>query len=204
MCWSAEVSLQTFVLGCIGLAILYALSYSNFKIVIILSFISVQLWEYFIWKYIDRPDISRIFSFIIYVTILSQPIIAILATNYKYLIKYYIFLMIVNFLIFASFSDPKFDFRPKVANDGHLDWNWFDNDTLGITGSLIYLAFFLGIMLITKNYSAFVFASILYIYSVYNYSKNKTTSSMWCWFANVCIILCIIDALYIKVSAHKF
>ena len=198
MCWNAEVSLQTFVLGCIGLSILYMLSYYKLVLIIIFSIITVQLWEYFIWIYIDKPNISRIFSFIIFIWIFLQPIIVIYSTKYKYLIKYYVSLIISILVFFALFMKLKFDFRPRVAKNGHLDWNWFDNKLLFILLCIVYLVFFLGIMLYTKYYISFVIASVLFVYSVYNYEMYSTFSSMWCWFANLSIIIFIIDALVLK------
>ena len=55
MCWNAEVSLNTFIFGFISAIIVYLFGYINIGLIlIILSFTSIQLLEYFIWTYIDN------------------------------------------------------------------------------------------------------------------------------------------------------
>ena len=59
MCWSAEVSLQTFITTVIGLTIAYHLNYDIFVIALVFSFVFIQLIEYFIWTYIKYPRITN-------------------------------------------------------------------------------------------------------------------------------------------------
>ena len=63
MCWNAEISLNTFIFGCISAIIVYLLGVVNINIIIILlSFTSMQLLEYFIWQNIDNIKINEILS----------------------------------------------------------------------------------------------------------------------------------------------
>jgi len=49
MCWNAEVSLNTFIFGCISAILVYRLGIiENKYILIVLSFTSIQILEYFI------------------------------------------------------------------------------------------------------------------------------------------------------------
>jgi hypothetical protein len=66
--------------------------------------------------------------------------------------------------------------------------------------NIVYVLFFLGAIYLTKKYTVFIFAVITYIYSMYNYYKDGTISSMWCWIANIGIIFLLIDAICKKIT----
>ena len=65
MCWSAEVSLNTFILGVISFCIV--VSFNRFPMInafIVLSITLMQLYEYFVWKNIHDKKIIHNLSFI--------------------------------------------------------------------------------------------------------------------------------------------
>jgi hypothetical protein len=105
MCWSAKVSLETFIIGFIQLIILYLLKYDIKLIAVVFSFIFIQLLEYFIWININNKKISKFYCFLTFIIIFLQPIIVLYFTKYSYLIKYYIILQFLIFLIFKLFND---------------------------------------------------------------------------------------------------
>ena len=58
MCWNADVSLKTFIIGSISALIcLYLHEISEVTIMIVFSFTLIQLLEYFAWKYINDKNI---------------------------------------------------------------------------------------------------------------------------------------------------
>jgi hypothetical protein len=195
MCWSAEVSLQTFITSFIQLIFLYLLKYDIKSIAIILSFIFIQLLEYFIWTYIKHKKLSKFFSFLTFILIFFQPIIILCFTKYSYLIKYYVILEALIVIILILFFNLQFDFVPRVAPSKHLAWNWTSNDIFMRYFGIVYILFFLGAIYLTGNYIIFVFSIITYLYSMYNYHKDGTISSMWCWIANIGILIMLFDAI---------
>jgi hypothetical protein len=195
MCWSTKVSLETFIISFVQLIILYLLKYDIKIIAIVFSFIFIQLLEFFIWIYIKNKKISKFYCSLTFIIIILQPIIILYFTEYSYLIKYYIILQFLIFIISKLFYNLEFDFIPTVAPSKHLAWNWTDNYIYIFLFNIVYLLFFLGAIYLTGNYILFILASITYIYSSYNYDKDGTTSSMWCWIANFGIIFLLIHAI---------
>jgi hypothetical protein len=199
MCWSAQVSLETFITSFIQLIFLYLLDYDIKSIAIVLSFIFIQLLEYYIWTYIKNKKISRFYSFLTFILIFSQPIIILYFTEYSYLIKYYIILQFLILIISILFFNLKFNFVPTVSPSKHLVWNWTDNTIYFILFCTVYLLFFLGAIYLTKNYTMFLFSILTYLYSMYNYWNDGTLSSMWCWIANIGIYFMLFDAIRKKI-----
>jgi len=197
MCWSAEVSLNTFIFSSISLLILYLLNYDYFHLALILSFVFMQLIEYFIWIYINNKKILKYFGFLTYLLIFFQPIIILSFTIYSWLIPYYIFLHLLWLCISFLFLNLKFNFLPIVGENKHLNWNWTDNQIYIYGFFIIYLPFLFGISYIYTNLFIFIIALFTLLYSIYNYSKYKTISSMWCWSVNFLIFIMFID-LFIK------
>lgn len=196
MCWNAEVSLNTFMITSFGLFILYLLNYEKFYLAFVFSYVIMQLIEYFIWIYFDNKNILRIFGFLTFVLIFLQPIIMLSFTKHKWLIKYYIILIILWFIFCFIQGNLKFSFIPYVAKNKHLSWNWTNNQ-LFINGFfIIYLIFLFGIAFVYVNNVIFIIGFITLLYSWYNYSKYKTISSMWCWMVNFFTIILIIHAIF--------
>lgn len=195
MCWSAKVSLETFIISFVQLIILYLLNYDIKIIAFIFSFIFIQLLEFFIWINIKNKKKSKFYSFLTFIIIFVQPIIILYFTEYSYLIKYYIILQFLIFIILKLFYNLEFDFIPTVAPSKHLVWNWTDNYIYIFLFNIVYLLFFLGAIYLAGNYILLIPAIITYIYSLYNYDKDGTTSSMWCWIANIGITFTLIHAI---------
>ena len=63
MCWSAEVSLNTFLFSLFGISFAYYNGIINvFSFLYLLSFISMQLLEYFTWNHLNDIKINRLLS----------------------------------------------------------------------------------------------------------------------------------------------
>jgi hypothetical protein len=196
MCWSAEVSMNTFLASSFALFILYMLNYDTFHIALVFAFVIIQLVEYFMWIYINDRKRLKIFGLISFLVIFFQPIIILLFTKYDWIIPYYILLHLVWIFFCALCTNLKFDFLPYVAKNKHLAWNWTDNQIYIYGFFTIYLIFWLGTIYYNANTFVFILSMLTLLYSIYNYSRSNTVSSMWCWSANLFIICLVIDALY--------
>ena len=92
MCWNAEVSLNTFLFSSFVLVIIiYNNSFTKYKIqelnnkwmyILIVSIVSIQLLEFFIWKNINNKFYNNIFSISTSLLLIIQPIFSLmLLTN---------------------------------------------------------------------------------------------------------------------------
>jgi hypothetical protein len=82
MCYNSEISLNTFIYGVISAIIVLLLNQIEYwKIMIIMSITSMQLLEYFTWKYIDNKKINYYLSIIGAIIIVMQ----VTLINYCYL-----------------------------------------------------------------------------------------------------------------------
>ena len=195
MCWNEHVSLNTFLFSSfVLLLILYNNTYTQYKItdfndvwhyIFYISFISMQLIEFFIWRNIDNKFYNHIFSTMAAVLIFIQPIISLmllpnislrnnLLSAYSVLfIPYFIYKFITN------------NMKSEISNKGHLVWLFFDTNMLLFFG---WLFFFLFSFFYTRSISTIIFGIVLFSISYYNYYKDKTVGSMWCWVVNSIMI----------------
>jgi hypothetical protein len=125
--------------------------------------------------------------------------------NYKYI---YIYILLqFSWLIFCLlfFNNMRFVFLPFVSKNGHLAWNWTNNNTYEVIFGIIYLLFYLFTIYIYTNPIIFNIGVMTLIYSLYNYWKFNTVSTMWCWFANLIISVYLIIAIYkFDMKTNKF
>jgi hypothetical protein len=197
MCWNAEVSLNTFIFGIVSAIIVLILNKLKYHLVLILlSFTSIQLLEYFAWKNLNNKKVIRILSIIGIQIIFIQ----LLLLNY-YLPptqKQKIILtsaVVITYILFLLFQFPyvKLDMEKSKINK-HLIWHWLD---LPLFWLVIGFLFYLIPCYLTNNIYVFTFGILTLTFSLYNYYKYKTWGSMWCYISNsLWIFAIIISILY--------
>jgi hypothetical protein len=195
MCWNEEVSLNTFLFSSfVLLLILYNNTYTQYKIhelnnvwhyLFFVSFIFMQLIEFFIWRNIDNQFYNHIFSSMAATLIFIQPLISLMILpNHSLRMK-----LIISYLIlFVPYFIYKFitnNMKSRISNKGHLVWLFFDTNMLLFFG---WLFFFLFSLIYTGDLYKVLFAIILFFICCYNYFKDKTIGSMWCWIVNSSMI----------------
>lgn len=198
MCWNANISLNTFLFSSFVLClIIYNNAYTRYKIkelndiwvyLFFVSFILMQLIEFFIWRNINNPLSNKIFTILATLLLLVQPI----ATNMLFPVKYkmiqqsmlFIYLLLV--IPFASYRFMTKNIHSSVSRLGHLEWNMLvDNDTIeGNALMAIWLIFFLVPLFYQEKKYGLIFGGLTLLVMVYNYYMDKTVGSMWCWIVN--------------------
>ena len=124
MCWNAEISLNTFIFGCISAIIVYLLGYFKINIIlIILSFTLMQLLEYFIWKDIDNKKRNELWSKIGLILIFFQIFLLCYFDKNNYIFLY-LYLILISLFIIFELKNVKFE--TNVGENGHLQWKWLD------------------------------------------------------------------------------
>lgn len=191
MCWNESVSLNTFIFG------LFATGFALYNNVIpvgqaigIMSFVSIQLIEYFTWVNINNRDAIALLSKLGLGLVLVQPALIhtfVLPQNifHIFLAVYAVFLTL-TLTVWHPIKDIIF-LMHKAAN-GHLAWDWLKIPDILVVG---WMCFFIWPLLYSKYYiySAIMIASAAIIFATYK--TSNTWGSMWCWIANVCSIYLI-------------
>ncbi len=195
MCWNEHISLNTFLFSSfILLLIFYNNTYTQYKIkhfnnvwiyIFYISFISMQLIEFFIWRNINNTFYNRIFSTMAATLIFIQPIISLMllpdiSLKNNLLVMYSIF-----FIPYFTYKFMTNNIKSKISNKGHLIWLFFDTNILLFIG---WLFFFLFSFFYTRMIRSLIFGIVLFCISYYNYYEDKTIGSMWCWFVNSIMI----------------
>ena len=202
MCWSAEVSMNTWFLVVFAAVIAwYNKYYSIWNILFFLSFGSMQLVEYFLWTYLKNPGLNTFFSKAGFALVASQPLFSILQLNGTNYLKP----MLLLYSLFAAFSayigmNPKqfnIDFSTTVASNGHLLWKWLPDSKLFLVSYLILL--FATPILLGYNVT-FLGGFLALIVSLYTYHKSGTWGSMWCWFSALFSIVLIGQSVVMPTS----
>ena len=196
MCWNKDISLNTFLFSSfVLLLIIYNNTYTQYKIkeldniwayLFFVSFILMQLIEYFIWRNVNDPIYNNLFSIMATLLLIMQPIAsAMLITNNAVrtnILSLYLVLTI-PLTIYRLFTKK---INSTVSPLNHLKWNFilYENSIIEKIFFLVWFIFFLFPLFYEGKTLGFLFGLLTFIIILYNYYKDKTVGSMWCWVVN--------------------
>ena len=200
MCWNKDISLNTFLFSSFVLClIIYNNAYTQYKIddlnnvyiyIFFMSFILMQLIEYFIWININNPLYNSIFTALATLLIILQPIVSTMLISNKIVKKR----LLQGYLLFiVPLSVYNFDIKnvnSSVSNLNHLRWNtmFSYNYFYDIIVVMIWLFFFLFPLFYERFTFALIFGLLTLMLTIYNFYKDNTIASMWCWIVNTVMI----------------
>lgn len=196
MCWNKEISLNTFVFSSfVLLLIMYNNKYTQYKIpdlnniwvyVFFMSFILMQLLEYFIWKNINNPFYNKVFTILATLLLLVQPIASTMLITNKIVRYNLLTLYLILSIPFAIYRFMTRKIYSSVSPLGHLQWNLLldKKGNLDKILSIIWFIFFLFPLFYQGYTYGFLFGFLTLLFIMYNYSKDGTVGSMWCWIVN--------------------
>lgn len=190
MCWNAEISLNTFLFSTAALSfIIYNNAYTKYKIPFFNDWrlyifsalaISMQLDEFFLWRNLKNPFYNYIGSLAGLMIIYLQPIATISLLSVPDIRN----AMMAIYACFAVASIFYVGYTNKIRTDlstnGHLSWKFMGSNAIGIT----FLAFLLLPFFLEKMWLLFGFGFVTVLVSMYNYARQETVGSMWCWTTN--------------------
>lgn len=195
MCWNEHVSLNTFLFSMfVLLLILYNNTYTQYKIayfnnmwmyVFFISFISMQLVEFFIWRNINNSAYNHIFSMIAAMLLVIQPFASLMLIPNILLRNYLLVAYLVLFIPYFTYKFITNNMKCEISNKGHLKWLFFDGNILLYFGWLFFVLFS---FFYIHDYKSILFGIILLLISCYNYYNDKSIGSMWCWIVNSIMI----------------
>jgi len=179
MCWSASVSLNTFIFSLFGTV--FALMNGVIDIpraLFYLSFMSMQLVEYFGWKNLSDTKIPSMFGLLLILLQIPLMINTFCSGPYKNLL-YGIWFVVVA----ISLATTKIKFAMHKAPNGHLSWDWLNGFSKIFI--LIFILFYLGVNFNKPNLFTLFFLCAIILFSWFNYFAAGTFGSMWCWFSSI-------------------
>jgi hypothetical protein len=199
MCWNSEVSMNTFIFSMFVLIlIIYNNNYTKYKIkevgfydyIFFFSFIIMQLNEFFVWKTIDNPFYNQLFAITGCIILFLQPIASIFIIKNIELRNKLLYAYLLVALPYVMYNFAKNKMYTKVSPLKHLNWDYFYISPLLFSGWLIFSVWFF-FLLIGGFYEKkwlFLFFAISTILISYNYFKDGSHKSMWCWSLNSIMI----------------
>ena len=200
MCWNQYVSINTFIFSVFVLILIaFNNKYSPYKIdefdsifvyIFFISFITMQLIEFFIWRNLKNKNINKIFSILGSFLLLIQPIASLLMLKNNKLKWKMVSIYGIPAFVYFIYQLKNHRFYTDVSKNGHLIWNWStSNDKFLFFGFLFYLYFLMYSIFINGHYLLMIYSMLLLLASYYLYVKDKTVSSIWCWAVNTIMFI---------------
>lgn len=210
MCWNKDISLNTFIFGCLALVFIYITNtYSKYKTpifdnplvyVLYFLFVSMQLLEYFIWKNINNKKVNEQLSRVGLIIILLQMFFFVLIIEnptYRYgmMMLYFIYVFITYF--YKKWYSP---IVYKTIANRHLSWEWLSfNGGEKIIIFIGLLFYFIPTLLAKKTMPLVIYISaMLFIISYILSKKDNSYGSLWCWSSNIIFLIYIINILLVQ------
>ena len=208
MCWNQYVSLNTFTFSTLILILIaYNNKYTPYKIrelnnvfvyVFLMSFITMQLIEFFLWRNLKNTDINHKLSIAGGLLLMIQPIASLLMLKDEFTRK----AMLTTYTIpaFAYFIykvNTQSKFNTTVTPTGHLRWNWLNQDKNKLLGLIWFFFLYFSIFVEKQYYTAGIITLALLAVSYYSYSKEGSYGSLWCWSINSLMIYYAIKLLIV-------
>jgi hypothetical protein len=209
MCWNAEVSIQSFGIGLLGIFLAAMTGTSVPTIIFYTTIVFMQLIEYIVWTYGSDPEINFYASLGGAGLLMLQPIASILAAGsmkLPLLIAYLILGAITHVMdqdgrsLRERYQMVETQVSPHPSTDvssinnergvwgssrPHLHWKWLD--PIPWKSLFVYFIFLIGPLLITKQYDLTVLVFLTLGFSIYSFGKGW--GSMWCWIVNGMVVL---------------
>ena len=215
MCWNAEVSIQSFGIGLLGIFLAAMMGTSMPTIIFYTTIVFMQLIEYIVWTYGSDPEINFYASLGGAGLLMLQPIASIMTLWGRkpphtpvlmLLIAYVILGLITHFMdqdgrsLREMYRMVETQVSPHPSTDvssinnergvwgssrPHLHWKWLD--PIPWFSLAVYFIFLIGPLLITKQFDLTVLILITLGFSIYSFGKGW--GSMWCWIVNGMVVI---------------
>ncbi len=200
MCWNAEVSIQSFGIGLLGIFLAAITGTSTPTIIFYTTIVFMQLIEYIVWTYGADPEINFYASLGGAGLLMLQPIASIMAVapvpmRSMLLITYVILGVITHVMDQDGRSlRERYQIEAGPSDDTpHLIWKWL----LPIPwfSLAVYFIFLIGPLLITKQFDLTVLVFLTLGFSIYSFGKGW--GSMWCWIVNGMVVMGALKGVFI-------
>jgi hypothetical protein len=146
----------------------------------------MQLFEFFIWRNVDNKLYNKLFTILATLLLLVQPIASNMLITNKSVQQSMLFVYMICMVPFAIYRFMTQKINSTISDLGHLQWNMLLDNKSKIDNVIItiWFIFFLFPLFYQKKTFGFLFGAITLIIIIYNYYKDNTVGSMWCWVVN--------------------
>ena len=210
MCYNSDVSINTFVFGCLALMfIFFANTFSRYKsktfenpIVYLFFFevASMQLVEYFLWRNLKNKYMNSVLSKLASVLTVAQmgTIMLMIPGLYtKFAAFGSLLLFFILYFEYRRLYNPLI-FHTSVGENGHLSWEWLNfkgNENLFL---FIFLLFYIVPALMINNAKLVALIIFTIGVSLIFYFRYNTFGTMWCWISNLTLLYFICDIILVQ------
>jgi hypothetical protein len=196
MCWNAEVSIQSFGIGLLGIFLAAMTGTSVPTIFFYATIVFMQLVEYIVWTYGSDPEINFYASLGGAGLLMLQPIASILALWGRKPPHTPVLMLLVAYVVLGAITHvmdqdgrslrERYRMETQSSTDApHLIWKWLD--PFPWKSLLVYFIFLIGPLLITKQFDLTMLVLITLGFSIYSFGKGW--GSMWCWIVNGMVVI---------------
>jgi hypothetical protein len=194
MCWNAEMSLNTFLIGMTGIGLGAYLGLSLPVLLFCLTIVTMQLIEYVVWTHYDNDEVNHKASVAAATLLWLQPIASMLILpssplKTTMLSIYFLLSLIGQSALWTK--DTKKQYRMKRATNGHLSWKFLSKEPRTYIELAVFFFFLFTPILLTGNVDLLVLAIGTLGLSIYSYWRENTWGSMWCWIVNTFVLLLV-------------
>jgi hypothetical protein len=209
MCWNQYVSINTFIFGIfVLLLVAFNNQYSSYKIdffknpyayFFVLSVISMQFFEFLLWRNINNPLINNIVSTFGLIILTLQPFTSLLLINDIKLRNNLLTIYSVPTLLFLIYTIYTTNIHTEISKLSHLSWYYWTNSNvplLNILALIFYLIFLFFPLIYNKYYQTLVFLFIFLVIKYY-YDKDRSANSLWCFFVNIIMLYFLAQILLV-------
>ena len=211
MCWNADISLNTFLFSCLALGfVYYTNTYTKYKTPLFdnplaylafMSFVSMQLVEYFLWRNLKNREWNRAFSLIGQLLLYSQPILFISLTTNETIKTYFWYVYAVYTSIYVLIYSYFGSIYPyTIVKNGHLAWNIHEKMAMGSykIHHILVLIFITVITYSLYQIGEYLFLGFVWVFLLASmYYSFPTWYSMWCWVLNVYMLWLVFRILIV-------
>jgi hypothetical protein len=194
MCWNADVSLKTFLIGMAGIGLGGYLGLSLPVLLFCFTIVCMQLIEYVVWTYYDNDDVNYKASVAAATLLWLQPVASMLTISSLSLkvtlLSMYFILSLIGQLAISN-KDTKKRYSMKRAENGHLSWKFLSKEPQTYVALIVFFFFLFTPILLTGNLELLALALATLGLSIYSYWRENTWGSMWCWIVNGIVLLLV-------------
>jgi hypothetical protein len=179
MCWSAQVSLSSYVFAMFGFV--FALAHNfNWRILLYgLVFSQMQLVEYFLWKNLNNKSQNLFWSNMGRYVVWGEMFAAANVITNPFYRNIFFGLSALQLLVVETTSTKKLTELTTIGPNGHLQHNWYSDSFFRY---LIPLPLLLIVpFYIQKEYFWGGFVTLTAAISALMYWQSAEFSSMWCY-----------------------
>lgn len=197
MCWSAQVSLNTFLLSVFAVLLALLNGYELKFAIFVMSYALMQLIEYFIWsRGLKSKTANKMLSLLGGALLLLQPLAAIFLLDdgpvRRFLLGVYALFILLNILFSKKTNIP----RTTVASNGHLQWHFISESVFTPVLFLYLIMMITPFVLVRKYHYVLYFGIVTLLVSLFTYAQSMTWASMWCWMLNFLSVILIIRIVF--------